>query len=201
MNDLFRTISSPSRGSFKDRGSKFLAFAYPVSDEKEIRVHLDALRKDYHDARHHCYAWRLGAEKELYRVNDDGEPSGSAGKPILGQMLSKDLTDILVVVIRYFGGTLLGVGGLINAYRSATADAFGQARIIECRVEERMRLEFGYDRMNAVMKSIKDLQLSFEDQHFEMDCSLTLRVWIREHDRVLNTFSKLQGCKLSLIEE
>lgn len=201
MNDLFRTISSPTRGIFKDRGSKFLAFAYPVRDEKEIRLHLDTLRKDYHDARHHCYAWRLGAEKALYRVNDDGEPSGSAGKPILGQMLSKDLTDILVVVIRYFGGTLLGVGGLINAYRSATADAFGQARIIECRVEERMRLEFGYDRMNAVMKSIKDLQLKFEDQHFDMDCSLTLRVWIREHDRVLNTFSKLQGCKLSLIEE
>ena len=201
MNDLFRTISSPTRGSFKDRGSKFLAFAYPVCDEKEIRVHLDTLRKDYHDARHHSYAWRLGAEKEHYRVNDDGEPSGSAGKPILGQMQSKDLTDILVVVIRYFGGTLLGVGGLINAYRSATADAFDQARITECRVEERMQLEFGYERMNAVMKSLKDLQLKLDDQQFDMDCSLTLRVWIREHDRVLNTFSKIQGCKLSLIEE
>ncbi len=120
MRDLYKTISSNTKGQFKDRGSRFIALAFHVISEDEIKEQITLLRKEYHDARHHCFAWRLGPDMERYRVNDDGEPSGSAGRPIFGQIQSRELTDILVVVIRYFGGTLLGVGGLINAYRSST---------------------------------------------------------------------------------
>ena len=129
--DNYLSIEKRSEGIYKDRGSKFLAFAFPVYQEDEIKDILAELRKEYHDARHHCYAYRLGASKEIYRVNDDGEPSSSAGKPIFGQIQSNDLSNILIVVVRYFGGTLLGVGGLINAYRSAAADALINASIIE----------------------------------------------------------------------
>lgn len=201
MTDLYRTIQSPSKGIYKEKGSKFLAFAYPVRDDEAIKQYISDLQKQYHDARHHCYAWRLGPEKERYRVNDDGEPSGSAGKPIFGQIQSRDLSDILVVVVRYFGGTLLGVGGLINAYRSAASDALDHNAIIERRVFDRMKLEFGYDRMNSVMKLIKDYQLDFEDQLFDLDCSLTLKVWKRISERVFHGLSKIEGCKISVIEE
>jgi len=201
MIDLYKTIQSDSEGIFKDKGSKFLAFAYPVNSEKEIKEKLAALRKEYHDARHHCYAWRLEPEKTRYRANDDGEPSGSAGKPIYGQIVSRDLSDLLIVVVRYFGGTLLGVGGLINAYRSAASDALDHNRIIENKVYDLLRVEFEYERMNTVMKVIKDNRLEFEDQQFDMDCSLTLKVWKRKTEWVLDSFSKITQCKISLIEE
>lgn len=201
MTDHFWTIESPSKGSYKEKGSKFLAFAYPVSSEEEINQYRAELRKRYHDARHHCYAWRLGPEKLLYRVNDDGEPSGSAGKPIFGQIQSRDLSDILVVVVRYFGGTLLGVGGLIRAYRSAASDALDKNKITERRVFNKIKLDFAYPQMNSVMKLIKDKQLEFEDQDFDLDCSLILRVWKRTSEQVFNEFSKIEGCKISLIEE
>ncbi len=201
MIDLYKTIQSDSEGIFKDKGSKFLAFAYPVNSEKEIKEKLAALRKEYHDARHHCYAWRLEPEKTRYRANDDGEPSGSAGKPIYGQIVSRDLSDLLIVVVRYFGGTLLGVGGLINAYRSAASDALDHNRIIENKVYDLLRVEFEYERMNTVMKVIKDNRLEFEDQQFDMDCSLTLKVWKRKTEWVLDSFSKITQCKISLLEE
>jgi uncharacterized YigZ family protein len=201
MTDLYRTIEYPSEGSYKEKGSKFLAFAYPVSSEEEISQYRAKLRKLYHDARHHCYAWRLGPEKLLYRLNDDGEPSGSAGKPIFGQIQCRDLSDILVVVVRYFGGTLLGVGGLIRAYRSAASDALDQNTLTERRVFDKMRLDFAYPQMNSVMKLIKDRDLLFEDQHFDLDCSLILRVWKRKSEQVVHEFSKIEGCKISLIEE
>lgn len=201
MTDLYRTIQTSSEGSYKEKGSKFLAFAYRVSDEETIKQHLATLRSQYHDARHHCFAWRLGPEKTQYRVSDDGEPSGSAGKPIYGQFVSRDLTDLLLVVIRYFGGTKLGVGGLINAYRSAASDALDHNSILECRVYDRLKLEFEYDRMNSVMKLIKDLHLDFEEQAFDIDCSLTLKSWRRQTEQVLDSFSKITACKISLIEE
>lgn len=201
MTDLYKTIQTPSEGIYKEKGSKFLSFAYRVSNEESIKQHLATLQKQYHDARHHCYAWRLEPEKTRYRTNDDGEPSGSAGRPIYGQIVSRDLTDLLVVVVRYFGGTLLGVGGLINAYRSAASDALDHTSIIECKVYDRLRLEFGYDRMNAVMKVIKDFQLDFEEQKFDMDCSLILKSWKRQTERVLDSFSKITACKISVIEE
>ena len=201
MCDLFRTIETPSEGIYKEKGSKFLAFTYRVSREEEIKQHLEAVQKQYHDARHFCYAWRLGPQKTRYRLNDDGEPSGSAGKPIYGQIVKWDLSDLLVVVVRYFGGTKLGVGGLINAYRSAASDALDHAKIIECRVYDSLKLEFEYKQMNAVMKIIKDLQLEFSEQNFDLDCSLILKSWKRQTDRVVNSFSKIRECKISLIEE
>ena len=201
MTDLYLTIETSSEGYYKEKGSKFLAFAYPVNSEKAIKDKLAALRKEYHDARHHCYAWRLEPEMTHYRVNDDGEPSGSAGKPIYGQIVSRNLSDLLIVVVRYFGGTLLGVGGLINAYRSAASDALDHNRIIECKVYDHLKVEFGYERMNAVMKVIKDNMLDFEDQKFDMDCTLSLKVWKRKTERVLDSFSKITQCKITLIEE
>ena len=144
FEDTYYTISAPSEGLFKDRGSRFIALAYPVTTEKEIKEIQVSLRKKYHDARHHCYAYRLGYDKSVYRVNDDGEPSGTAGKPIFGQIQSKDLTNIFIVVIRYFGGTLLGVSGLINAYRSAAADAIEHAQIIQKTIMDLYEISFEY---------------------------------------------------------
>lgn len=200
MADLYKTIENPTQGLYKEKGSKFLAFAYPVSSVEEIKERMAYLQKQFHDARHHCYAWRLGANMERYRVNDDGEPSGSAGYPIFGQIQSRELSDILVVVIRYFGGTLLGVGGLINAYRSATSDSFDHAQIVELKVYNLIQVEFEYSQMNSVMKVIKDLDLSFENQDFDLNCSLTLKVWKRKMDRAWTQLSLIKGCKLSKVE-
>jgi len=201
MNDLFKTIEHPAEGLYKEKGSKFLARAYPVSSEAQIKELRAKLQKLYHDARHQCYAWRLGPEKIHYRVNDDGEPSGSAGLPIYGQIVSRDLSNVLVVVVRYFGGTKLGVGGLIQAYRAAASDALDHANIIECKVYDKVKLDFEYGQMNSIMKAIKDKQLAFEDQHFDLECSLVLRSWKRKTAEVLATFSKVPGCKITVIEE
>lgn len=195
MKDLYKTISSESRGQFKDRGSRFIAMAIPVKTEEEIKEKLASLRKEYHDARHHCFAWRLEPEMIRYRYNDDGEPSGSAGRPIFGQIQSWELTNILIVVIRYFGGTLLGVGGLINAYRSASSEALAKATIIEKKVEEKLKVNFPYDAMNAVMSIVKKYDLKLEEQHFDLDCSLTLSVWKRRIDEVYDHFGKVEGCQ------
>jgi uncharacterized YigZ family protein len=155
MTDTWKTVSSPSQGLFKEKGSRFLSFLFPVSDEDEIRNILRTIKKEHHSARHHCYAWRLGTENERTRSNDDGEPVSTAGKPILGQILLHDLTNVLVVVVRYFGGTLLGTNGLINAYRSAAADAIA-GNVIEFRnVEALYRIECSYPLMNEVMQIIK----------------------------------------------
>lgn len=197
MNDVYKTIQGSSEGLFREKGSKFVALAYPMQSEKEIKAKIAGLRKTYHDARHHCYAWRLGSDYDQYRVNDDGEPSGSAGKPIYGQIQSRDLTNVLVVVIRYFGGTLLGVGGLINAYRSAASDALDQARIVERKVYARLRLGFEYPQMNAVMKVIKDFRLEAEHQQFDLHCTMTLRVWKREAVQVTDRLAKIDGCHLT----
>lgn len=200
MNDLYKTIQARSEGVYKEKGSKFLAFAYPVGTETMIRNQIADLKKQYHGARHHCFAWRLGPEKDQYRVNDDGEPSGSAGNPIFGQIQSRDLTNVLVVVVRYFGGTLLGVGGLINAYRSAASDALDRATIIELKVYSRLNLEFGYIQMNSVMKVVKEFQLGFETREFDLNCSLTLKVWIRQKNQVMERLSNIDGCKVTTLD-
>ena len=200
MRDQFRTISGPSQGQYKQKGSKFFAFAFPVSTEAEIKDHLAILKKQYHDARHHCFAWRLGAEMERYRVNDGGEPSGSAGNPIFGQIQSRELSNVLVVVIRYFGGTLLGVGGLINAYRSAASEALDDSKIIEEKVHTLLELRFDYARLNEVMKIIKDFHLEFYDQHFDMQCTLKLKIWIRISSAVMAKFSIIEGCEMEEVE-
>jgi uncharacterized YigZ family protein len=201
MKDLYKTISSAAEGQFRDRGSKFIAFAFPVSQEEEINQIIAKLKKEYHDARHHCFAWRLGADMERYRTNDDGEPSGSAGRPIYGQIQSMELTEVLVVVIRYFGGTLLGVGGLINAYRSATSEALKQAGVIERKVVTRVTVEFSYPEMNAVMSLIKEFDLRPDNQQFDLKCSLQINIWKRNLDNLLHRFDKIHGCAVSVHEE
>lgn len=199
MNDTYKTIGRPAEGIYREKGSKFLAFAYPVEDEEAASSRISALKKKYHDARHHCYAWRLGPDMERYRVNDDGEPSGSAGHPIFGQIRSRELTQVLVVVVRYFGGTLLGVGGLINAYRSAAADALGQAGIAEKKVVDEWTLEFGYARMNQVMKTIGDLDIRIIHQDFGSRCNFTLQVWQRQAPKAMNLFQSIGGCEVQVV--
>lgn len=177
-DDLYRTVAAPAEAACRERSSKFLSWIFPVRSEEEIREHLDALRKRFFDATHHCYAWRLGPRGEAFRANDDGEPSGTAGKPILGQLLSNDLTDCLVVVVRYFGGTKLGVPGLIAAYREATADVIAQAQIVERTVDRLVTVDFPYVAMNDIMRVVKELQPRIEAQEFDNLC--TMRLSIRE---------------------
>ena len=190
FDDTYRTIAAPAEGLSKEKGSKFLAFAFPVRTTDEVKEHLDALRKQYFDARHHCYAYILGANKDAWRANDDGEPSGTGGRPIHGQLLSADLTDTLIVVVRYFGGILLGASGLANAYKTAARDAIDHAEIVERTIDVRYRLRFEYALMNDVMRIIKDFDLKPENQHFDLDCTLDLSVRqslsVRLYDAIVN---------------
>lgn len=174
--DSYLTLVAPSESASRERSSKFLAFAFPVQTEEQIREQLDTLRKRYFDATHHCYAWRLGPQGEAFRANDDGEPSGTAGKPILGQLLSRSLTDCLVVVVRYFGGTKLGVPGLIAAYKEAAAEALEAATIVEKTVDRTIQVDFPYVAMNDVMRVIKDEQPTIREQHFDNLCTMLLTI-------------------------
>ena len=176
ISDTYRSIAAPAKGIYKELGSKFLAFAHPVETEDQAKEILAAVRKEYFDARHHCFAWRLGLTGEPYRLSDDGEPSSTAGRPIHGQLLSQELSDILVVVVRYFGGVKLGVPGLIRAYRTATQDALANALIVEKVAGEHFTLKFGYLQMNDVMKVLKDMGITPLRQSFDLDCSLEVRV-------------------------
>jgi len=174
--DAYSSIAAPSEGLFKDNGSRFIALAYPVETEEEVKAIVAGLRKEYHDARHHCYAYRLGYQGNVFRSSDDGEPSGSAGRPILGQIDSAGLSDVLVVVVRYFGGIKLGIPGLIRAYKTSTADALSHARVVEKVAGVRFRVSFGYEAMNTVMKVLKDMDLPQQAQNFGTECSLETRV-------------------------
>ena len=174
--DAYKSIAAPAQGLFKDNGSRFIAFAYPVETEEQVKELVQALRKEYHDARHHCFAYRLGYKGDVWRASDDGEPSGSAGRPILGQIDSLGLSDVLVVVVRYFGGIKLGIPGLIRAYKTSTADALASAQIIEKIAARSFRVNFDYLSMNAVMKVLKDLDLQPSAQDFGEQCSLQVRV-------------------------
>jgi len=168
----FFTIQDPSQGIYKEKGSKFLSFAFPVKTEIEIKEQLGLLRRKYFDATHHCYAYVLGADKTRFKANDDGEPSHSASDPILGQIRLKDITDILVVVVRYFGGVKLGVGGLMQAYKAAASNALNQASIIEVEVTKNIELKFVYSRIPEAMRVIKDFELKVLEQNFEESCSI-----------------------------
>lgn len=172
--DLYKTIEEAVEVTMRERSSKFLSFIYPVQNEEQIREALDALRKRYFDATHHCYAWRLGPRGQQFRANDDGEPSGTAGKPILGQMLSHEITDCLIVVVRYFGGTKLGVPGLIAAYKESAANAIEAAKIIEKTVDRHLTVDFPYLVMNDVMRVIKDEQPRITGQEFDNLCTMHL---------------------------
>lgn len=189
----YQTIESASEGIYKEKGSKFIAKAFPVRTEEQVKEILDRLREVYYDARHHCYAYIIGPQANKWRANDDGEPSGTAGKPIHGQLLSFNLTNVLVVVIRYFGGTKLGVSGLINAYKSATFDALSHARIVTRTVDAIYKLTFGYAMMNEVMRLVKDLNLQFLEQQFDNTCYVKVRVRRSLEAEFLSRCSKIEG--------
>lgn len=201
LKDTYKSIEAISEGLFKDNGSRFIAFAYPVETEDEIKPIIDSLRKEYHDARHHCFAYRLGLDGARFRASDDGEPSGSAGRQILGQIDSMGLSDILVVVVRYFGGIKLGIPGLIRAYKTSTMDALSSATVIEKITGVNYRVRFGYLSMNDVMKVVKDLSLPQKNQQFSTDCSMDLRVRLSQQSDFCDRFSKISDCEVEIIGE
>jgi uncharacterized YigZ family protein len=198
-SDSYLTIEGPATGIFKDKGSRFLAYAWPVVSEAEVKTLVDKYKKEYFDARHHCYAYRLGPEALQIRANDDGEPSGTAGKPILGQLVSQNLTNVLVVVVRYFGGTLLGTSGLINAYREATANALANAQITKRFVYAIYQINFGYLQMNSVMKIVKDAALETFEQSFELSCSLMVKIRKSQELIIMEKFSTAESVETVFI--
>lgn len=194
--DTYKTILATAEGIYKEKGSKFLAYAYPIGSEDEVKEHVQKLKKEYFDARHHCYAYRMGGKGELFRANDDGEPSGTAGKPILGQLLSNELTNILVVVIRYFGGIKLGTSGLIYAYKTATADAIANAEIVERTIDEQLNISFGYAVMNDVMRIIKEEQPDILSQQLDMACRISLAIRKSKADKLKERLRKVEGLEI-----
>ncbi|WP_234735756.1 IMPACT family protein [Tellurirhabdus bombi] len=199
FEDTYRTIDQPTTGEFRDKGSKFLAYAFPIRTEEEVKNHLQALRAEHPKARHHCFAWRLGLGRDNYRVNDDGEPSGTAGRPILNTLYSQDLTNILVIVVRYFGGTLLGVPGLINAYKTATVEALVNAVVVSKTINEIYRIEVGFERLNDVMKLIKEQQLTVLQQSFNQECTLEIELRRTLVNVVIGRLEKMEGVQVTFV--
>ena len=200
FEDTYKTIKTQSVGIFKDRGSKFIALAIPAISEDEIKEKLETIRKKYYDATHHCYAYQLGFDKSAYRINDDGEPSGTAGKPIFGQILSNDLTNILIIVIRYYGGTKLGVPGLINAYKTSTALALENSEIITKIVKEIYEINYDYLTMNAVMKIIKEEKLEQLEHNFDLKCKIVFSVRKNNSKKVYEKFKNINGLLIQYIK-
>jgi uncharacterized YigZ family protein len=196
FDDTYQTIEKPTESIFRDRGSKFLGFAYPINSDNDIKGIVAKLKAEHPKANHHCWAMRLGTDRSVYRVNDDGEPSGTAGRPILNILLSKDVTNILVVVVRYFGGTLLGVPGLINAYKVATEEALKLAVIVQKTVNDIYTIKFDYLQMNDVMRIIKDENLSVLEQQFDNDCSMQLSVRKMQVEQTLGKLGKVTGLRV-----
>lgn len=199
FDDTYKTINSAAEGLFKDKGSKFIAFAYPLSSETKVKPILMKLRAEHTKANHFCYAYRLTPDRNIYRVNDDGEPSGTAGRPILNALLSADVTNILVVVVRYFGGTLLGVPGLINAYRSAAAEALSLTTIIEKTVNDTYEMTFSYLAMNDVMRLVKEEQLNILEQTFDNECKIRFEVRKSQLNKVLQRIEKQSEIELKYL--
>ena len=195
IQDSYKSIAAESKGLFKDNGSRFIAHAFPVETEEEVKEIVAALKKEYYDASHHVYAYRLGYKGDRFRANDDGEPSGSSGRPVLGQIDSKGLSDILVVVVRYFGGIKLGIPGLIRAYKTSTADALENAEIIEKIASKMFRIHFGYMSMNSVMKVMKDMNLEQKNQKIDMECSIDTSVRLSLVESFLERMNDVEGCR------
>jgi uncharacterized YigZ family protein len=193
FDDTYKTIEQPTEGIFRDRGSKFLAYAYPINSENDIRGIVANLKSEHPKANHHCWAMRLSIDRSVFRVNDDGEPSGTAGRPILNTLLSRDLTNLVVVVVRYFGGTLLGVPGLINAYKVATEEALNQATIVHKTVNDIYTISFDYLQMNDVMRIIKDDNLAILHQQFDNDCRVQVSIRKTQVEQTLFKISKVSG--------
>ena len=199
-DDTYYMLATPGEGLYKEKGSKFIASAFTVMDEDEAKRAIAEIKKQYFDARHHCYAYMIGPDKANFRSSDDGEPSGTAGKPILNQILSKNVTNVCVVVTRYFGGIKLGTSGLINAYKTASREALDNAQIIEKTVDEVYSLEFGYPLMNEVMRIMKEEDLEQQNTRFEMDCYLEFSTRQNEAERIATRFRNLYGVKISHIK-
>lgn len=199
FEDTYKTLQHESQGIYTEKGSKFIAFALPVTSEEEIKGKLAEIKKKYYDARHHCYAYILGPDKAIFRMNDDGEPSSTAGRPIYGQLLSHDITNVLIVVVRYFGGTKLGVPGLINAYRTAAKDAIEANRIIEKTIDETYEIRFDYVAMNSVMQILKHDGIKINGQSYEDRYILDFTLRRRDADRILEALRKIPGLKVKFL--
>ncbi|CRZ19457.1 YigZ family protein [Kingella kingae] len=193
----YKTLSAPIQVEFKDKGSRFIAYAYPILTADDVKKHVDDLRQEHHKARHWCYAYRLGTDGNKFRANDDGEPSGSAGRPILGQIDSFELTDVLVVVVRYFGGTLLGVSGLIYAYKMATQMAFQAAAIVEKNIEKTLYLRCDYPHLNDALRIAKNHHANIIEQDLQLDCRLTVRVPLVDFQAAVNAWQFERTINLS----
>lgn len=201
QSDEFRTIARPAEGTYTEKRSKFLAFAFPVSNLDEIKEHIERIQKEYYDARHVCYAYMLGHERTHFRANDNGEPSGTAGKPILGQINSNELTDILICVVRYFGGIKLGTSGLIVAYKAAAQECLANAEFIEKTVDEQVDIAFEYPFMNDVMRVVKDLSPKILDQGYDQDCTMRLQIRQSMMPRLKERLSKVETLRIKKEEE
>jgi len=199
FDDKYRTITKPAEGVFRDRGSKFIAYAYPLNDESDLKDLLTQVKSMHPKARHHCWALRLTPDRSIFRINDDGEPSGSAGRPILNVMLSLDVTNIVVIVVRYFGGTLLGVPGLINAYKTSTREALENADIVECTVNDIYSIAFDYLTMNDVMRIVKEEELQLLKQDFDNECVIEFGMPQSQVAQVVGKMEKLEGIRLQYL--
>jgi uncharacterized YigZ family protein len=200
IDDTYKTIGGKSEGLYKEKGSRFIALAFHATSEDEIKEIQSTLRKDYHDARHHCYAYIIGFKGEHYRANDDGEPSGTAGRPIHGQIVSRGLTNTLIVVIRYFGGTKLGVSGLINAYKTAAAEALDHAQIVTKTVNDIYKITFDYLAMNDIMKLVKEENLILMEQNFDTSCFITIGVRQSRTESVLGKIEKIDSAVANFLK-
>lgn len=199
LSDYYYTIERPGSAEFKDRGSKFIAFAFPISDVADFKKQLQRLKDEHPRAAHHCFAYRLGTDGNTFRSSDDREPSGSAGKPILGQIDSKQLTDLAVVVVRYFGGTLLGLPGLINSYKTATALALQTTPVVQKAIEIKYRLQFDYTRMNEVMMIAKKYNCTIRDQQMELFCRMDIGIPKANHELILLKLKEIRGLEIAKI--
>lgn len=200
FEDQYKTVDKISEGTFRDKGSKFIAYSYPFTDENKLKDILSEIKSIHPKARHHCYAYRLGMDRSVFRINDDNEPAGSAGRPILNTLLSNDLTNILVIVVRYFGGTLLGIPGLINAYKAATQESINNAEIIEKYQKDIYAIDFDYLQMNNVMRIIKDEDLTILSQNFNNNCRMEVAIRSSLVNRVTTNFSALSELKLKYLK-
>lgn len=196
IKDTYRTITGPAEGLYKEKGSRFLAFAYPATSEDEVKALMQPLKKQYYDARHHCYAYVFGYDGEVYRANDDGEPNHTAGDPILGQIRSNELTNVVIIVVRYFGGTKLGVPGLISAYKLAAADAISNSQIVERLITKPVSIHFKYPELNLAMKMVKDYELEIASQKFELECDMSLNVRLGQYDMIIKLIKDTYGLDL-----
>ena len=200
--DSYKTIIQASKeGLFKDRGSKFYGYAFPVTNEEEIKEKIEFLKKQHYNARHWCYAWQLGENYDHYRANDDGEPSNSAGMPIYGQLQSFNVTNVLVVVVRYFGGTKLGVGGLIKAYKNGAKLALENSIIIHKTIDEEFLIKFEYPEMNAIMRIIKDENISIINQKMEIDCEFIISIRKKEAIRIFKIFENTYKVSIVVLQK